>query len=136
MNKIAIALVATSAMFIVGCSSNASPAPTVTVTQNAPAPEPLSTDDGVSNLSNEELYLLGIKSMNNPILNAATDSQLLEMGYSVCEALNAGFTVDDVIQYMATQMVGEGMTSDVETEAVGYIIGAADSALCPGSNTF
>lgn len=136
MNKIAIALVATSAMSIVGCSSNASPAPTVTVTQNAPAPEPLSTDDGLSNLSNEELYLLGIKSMNNPILNVATDAQLLEMGYSVCEALDAGFTVDDVIQYMAVQMAGEGMTSDVETEAVGYIIGAADSALCPGSNTF
>lgn len=135
MNKIIIA-VAITGMTLVGCSSQASPAPTVTVTQNAPAPEPLSTDDGVSSLSNEELYLLGIKSMNNPILNVATDAQLLEMGYSVCEALNAGFSVDDVIQYMATQMVGEGMTSDVETEAVGYIIGAADSALCPGSSTF
>lgn len=135
MNKIVIA-VALSGLALVGCSSQASPAPTVTVTQNAPAPEPLSTDDGVSNLSNEELYLLSIKSMSNSILNVATDAQLLEMGYSVCEALNAGFSVDDVIQYMATQMVGEGMTSDVETEAVGYIIGAADSALCPGSSTF
>ena len=132
MNKIIIAI-AISGVALVGCSSQASPAPTVTVTQNAPAPEPLSTDDGVSSLSNEELYLIGIKSMDNPILNLATDAQLLEMGYSVCEALNAGFTTDDVIQYMAVQMAGEGMTSDVETEAVGYIIGAADSALCPGS---
>lgn len=134
MNKIVIALVATSAMFIVGCSSTASPTPTVTVTENVPVPAPEPETEDI--LSNEELYLLGIKSMNNPILNVATDAQLLEMGYSVCEALNAGFTVDDVIQYMATQMVGEGMTSDVETEAVGYIIGAADSALCPGSSTF
>lgn len=133
MNKIIIA-VAFSGLALVGCSSQASPVPTVTVTQNAP--EPLNTDDGVSNLSNEELYLLGIKSMNNPILNSATDAQLLKMGYSVCEALDAGFTIDDIIQYMAVQMAGEGMTSDVETEAVGYIIGAADSALCPGSSTF
>ena len=135
MNKIIIA-VAISGLALVGCSSQASPTPTVTVTQNAPAPEPLSTDDGVSNLSNEELYLIGIKSMDNPILNLATDAQLLEMGYSVCEALDAGFTVEDIIQYMAVQMVGEGMTSDAESEAVGYIIGAADTALCPGSNTF
>ena len=135
MNKIIIA-VAIAGIALVGCSSQASPAPTVTVTQNAPQPDPLSTDDGVSNLSNEELYLISIKSMSNPILNVATDAQLLEMGYSVCEALNAGFTTDDIISYMAVQMAGEGMTSDVESEAVGYIIGAADSALCPGSNTF
>lgn len=135
MNKIIIA-VAIAGIALVGCSSQASPAPTVTVTQNAPQPDPLSTDDGVSNLSNEELYLISIKSMSNPILNVATDAQLLEMGYSVCEALNAGFTTDDIISYMAVQMAGEGMTSDAEVEAVGYIIGAADSALCPGSNTF
>ena len=135
MNKIIIA-VAISGIALVGCSSQASPAPTVTVTQNAPTPETPNTDDGVSNLSNEELYLIGIKAMDNPILNVATDSQLLEMGYSVCEALNAGFTTDDIIAYMAVQMAGEGMTSDAEVEAVGYIIGAADSALCPGSNTF
>lgn len=132
MNKIIIAIAVTG-VALVGCSSQASPAPTVTVTQNAPAPEPLSTDDGVSSLSNEELYLIGIKSMSNPILNVATDAQLLEMGYSVCEALNAGFTTEDIIAYMAVQMAGEGMTSDIEVEAVGYIIGAADSVLCPGS---
>lgn len=131
MNKIIIA-VAIAGVALVGCSSQASPAPTVTVTQNAPAPEPEVEDT----LSNEELYLLGIKSMSNPILNVATDAQLLEMGYSVCEALDAGFTVDDIIAYMAVQMAGEGMTSDAEVEAVGYIIGAADSALCPGSSTF
>lgn len=135
MNKIIIA-VAIAGVALVGCSSQASPAPTVTVTQNAPAPAPAPEPEVEDTLSNEELYLLGIKSMSNPILNVATDSQLLEMGYSVCEALDAGFTVDDIIAYMAVQMAGEGMTSDAEVEAVGYIIGAADSALCPGSSTF
>lgn len=131
MKKIIVIGMTAAAMFgMVACSSNSSaPAPTVTVTQQAPSVDDPPTAD--TTLSNEELYLLGIKSMNNPILNVATDAQLLEMGYSVCEALNAGFTTDDVIQYMATQMAGNGMTSDVEVEAVGYIIGAADSALCP-----
>ena len=133
MKKIIIASsIAIASLGLVACSSSASPAPTVTVTQNAPAP---TQDDPVvpDSTSNEDLYLLGIKSMNNPILNVATDAQLLEMEYSVCEALNAGYTVDDVIAYMAVQMAGEGMTSDIEVEAVGYIIGAADSALCPSA---
>ena len=136
MNKIVITLVAAGTMFIAGCSSSATPVPTVTVTQNAPAPEPLSTDDGVSNLSNEELYLLGLRSMGNRIINTASDGELLEVGYSVCDALDAGFSTDEIISYLAKEMVADGMTSDVYAEAVGYIIGAADSALCPGSSTF
>lgn len=133
MNKIIIA-VAIAGISLVGCSSQALPAPTVTVTQNAPAPAP--EPEVEDTLSNEELYLLGIKSMSNPILNRATDAELLEMGYAVCDALNAGYTVDDVIAYMATQIAEDGGASDTYIEAVGYIIGAADSALCPGSNTF
>ena len=133
MNKIIIAG-AIAGISLVGCSSQASPAPTVTVTQNAPAPAPEPEVEDA--LSNEELDLLGIKSMSNPILNRATDVELLEMGYAVCDALNAGYTVDDVIAYMATQIAEDGGASDTYIEAVGYIIGAADSALCPGSSTF
>ena len=135
MKKIIVSsIIAGITIALVSCSPSESPSPTVTVTESVPAPlqDDPSTPDVVP--SNEELYLLGIKSMNNPILNVATDAQLLEMGYSVCEALNSGFTVDDIIAYMAVQMAGEGMTSDVEVEAVGYIIGAADSALCPESD--
>lgn len=135
MNKIIVA-VAFSGLALVGCSSQASPVPTVTVTQNAPVPEPSSADDGVSNLSDEELYLISIKSMNNPILDRGTDRELLDMGYAVCDALNAGYTVDDVIAYMASEIAKDGGASESYVEAVGYIIGAADSALCPGSNTF
>jgi hypothetical protein len=135
MKKIVIA-VAISALALVGCSSqSAAPSPTVTITEAVPAP---SVDDPPteSTMNNEELYLLGLKSMGNPIIDIATDAQLLEMGYSVCEALESGFTVQDVIEYMATEMAREGLTSDYQSEAVGYIIGAADTALCPGSGTF
>lgn len=131
MKKFIIASsIAIASLGLVACSSNASPAPTVTVTQNAPAPSQDDPPTPEAAPSNEELYLLGIKAMDNPILNIATDRELLDMGYSVCDALNAGFTTDDIIQYMAGEMASSGMTSDVEVEAVGYIIGAADSALC------
>lgn len=127
MKKIIIVFMFAAAT-LVGCSTNTPPTATITVTER-PTPSFSQQQD----ISDEELYLLALKSMNNPILNVATDEELLQMGYSVCDALNAGFTTDDVIQYMAGEMATSGMTSDVEVEAVGYIIGAADSALCPGS---
>jgi hypothetical protein len=125
--------IAIASLGLVACSSDASPAPTVTVTQQAP---PTQDDPPTPTVqpSNEELYLAAIKSMNNPILNVATDRQLLDMGYAVCEALDAGFTVDDVVSYMARQMFSQGMTSETEVEAVGYIIGGANAALCPSQS--
>jgi hypothetical protein len=135
MKKI-ITAVAISAVALVGCSSQTGgPAPTVTITESVPAP---SVDDPPTEsvMGNEELYLISLKSMGNPIIDISTDSELLDMGYSVCEALESGFTVEDIIAYMATEMTREGLTSDYQSEAVGYIIGAADTALCPGSGTF
>jgi hypothetical protein len=132
MKKIIVASsIAIASMGLVACSSDASPAPTVTVTQQAPAPTQDDPEPPSATMSNEELYLLGLRSMGNPIIDIASDSQLLEMGYSVCDALEAGFSVEDIILYMANEMTNEGMTSDNETEAVGYIIGAAETALCP-----
>lgn len=133
MKKIIVACVI-SAAALVGCTSQSStPSPTVTITQSVPAP---SIDDPQPNLSNEELYLLGLRSMDNRIIDNASDGELLEVGYSVCDALESGFSTDEIIAYLAREMVSDGITSEVYTEAVGYIIGAADVALCPGSNSF
>lgn len=133
-NIIVASSIAIASMGLVACSSDASPAPTVTVTQQAPAPTQDDPEPPSTTMSGEELYLFGLRSMGNPIIDIASDSQLLEMGYSVCDALEAGFSVEDIILYMANEMTNEGMTSDNETEAVGYIIGAADTALCPSQS--
>jgi uncharacterized lipoprotein NlpE involved in copper resistance len=134
MKKI-IVLASIAAFALVGCSSQSEPAPTVTITQAIPAP---SVDDPepAPAVSNEELYLIGLRAMGNRIIDTSSDSDLLEVGYSVCDALDAGFSTDEIIAYLAREMVADGTTSDVYAEAVGYIIGAADSALCPGSSTF
>ena len=131
-----VVLSAVAALALVGCSSNSSePSPTVTITQAVPAP---SIDDPqpAPASSNEDIYLLSLRSMDNRIIENASDGELLEVGYSVCDALDAGFSVDEIISYLAREMVSDGMTSDVYAEAVGYIIGAADIALCPGTSTF
>lgn len=122
MYKFIIAAVI-SAAALTGCASQGATEKTVTVTEN-----PFPTQDS---FTNEELYLIGIKSMDNQILNVATDTELLNMGNAVCEALASGLSTEDIISYMVIQMVGEGMDSEAEFQAVGYIIGAADTALCP-----
>lgn len=130
-NIIVASSIAIASMGLVACSSSASPAPTVTVTQNVPAP---SQDDPAvpdTSMSNEDLYLLGLRSMGNRIIDSASDGELLEVGYSVCDALDAGYSVEDIIAFLAVEMAKDGTTSDTYVEAVGYIIGAADVALCP-----
>lgn len=121
-----------SVAFISGCTVKAAdaphPAPTVTVTKSAdpiPAPEPPP--------SVETQYISALRSMNNPLVDAATNDQLLDMGYSVCDAFATGASVDDVVSYMADQMTANGHTSDYELQFVGYIIAAADKILCPSA---
>lgn len=130
MKKIIItSCMAISLMGLTACSSSEPSPSTVTITQQAPVPN--QDDPSANSMSNEDLYILALRAMNNPILNIATDNELISMGSSVCEAMSAGFSTDEIISYMAVQMAGQGMTSDTEVEAVGYIIGAAESALCP-----
>lgn len=134
MKKIIVASsIAIASLGLVACSSNASPTPTVTITQNAPAPtqgDPVVPD---TSMSNENLYLLGLRSMGNRIIDNASDGELLEVGYSVCDAIDAGYSVEDIIAFLAVEMAKDGTTSDTYVEAVGYIIGAADTALCPSA---
>lgn len=136
MKKIFIIGAVVSAIVLTGCSGGEQegiPKETVTVTQEASPP---SVDDGHVVMSDQEIYLNGLRSMGNPIIRVASDSDLLEMGYAVCDALESGFSVEDIIAYMAVEMAKNGQTSDTEVEAVGYIIGAASSALCSQYNNF
>ena len=128
-NIIIASSIAIASLGLGACSSDAAPVPTVTVTQQAPAPT--QDDPPTTTMSNEELYILGLRSMNNRIINNASDSELLEVGYSVCDVLDAGYTVDEVISYLAAEMAKDGGASDTYVEAVGYIIGASETILCP-----
>jgi len=134
LNKVAI-IAAVASIVLVGCSSNSSqePQPVVTVTESVQAPEQPSVDDGVTN---ESVYIMGLRSVGNPILNSATDAELLEIGYVVCDILGQGYSTDDIIQYMAREMVKDGNSSETYAEAIGSIIGAAEVALCTGSNNY
>lgn len=127
LNKILVAGII-STVALVGCSSQASPQPVVTVTESVEVPQQQSADDGV--VTKEDVYLLSLRGVGNPILSSATDAELLDIGYTVCEILSKGYSTEDIIYYMANEMVKDGNTSDAYAEAVGSIIGAAEVGLC------
>lgn len=126
MNKFILAAgAAVTALVISACSGSTPETNTVTVTAPAPQQEILSDRD-----IKEEAYITSLRRSGNPILDSASDSDLLEVGYTVCDILSQGLTTQDIIEYMAREMVRDGITSDAYAEAVGYIIGASEVTLC------
>lgn len=132
MNKyikgIAVACVAIFLLvMLAGCSSSSdSSKPAVTITETY-APE----DDPVTDYfsSDEDAFINAIQNddTGNSILYYADNVSLLDAGWAVCTAFDAGYTVDEIIVYLVGSM---DMTDD-EAYAYGYIIGAAATTLCP-----
>ena len=100
MNKFVLAAgAAVTALVISACSGNTAETSTVTVTAPAPQGEILSDRE-----IKEEAYITSLRRSGNPILDSAPDSDLLEVGYSVCDILDQGLTTQDIIEYMAREM--------------------------------
>ena len=133
MNKylkgLAVAGVAILLLFMLaGCSSSSDKdaAPQVTITETyAPEEDPL-TDEF---MSYEDAFISAIRADNtgNYILANADNVSLLDAGYAVCSAFEAGNTTEEIIYYL----VGSMDLTDDEAYAYGYIIGAAAVTLCP-----
>lgn len=121
MNKTisAIALSAVALFGLAACSSEPTAAPTVTVTAEPPAPE----------LSAEDLYVANLRSQDNYYADNNTDNDLINLGYSLCSELDAGYTVVDVINALISENFGNGDTEAIEF--AGLVIGAAVRDLCP-----
>ena len=117
MKRIAVA--ACAALFVAGCASPAAaPEATVTVTQEAPEPrpepssaEPLPGDD--------ETYLDFLRSKGI----YATDETSIEVGKSVCEALDDGYDV--------TLIMSLAIDSGFTTDEAAAIVAAAIVTYCP-----
>ncbi len=135
MKKIIIAVAAgLSTVALVACSAESVPAPTVTVTQEAqPEAQPSEPDTYSKYDSREEMYLTTLRSSGNSVIASGSDSQLLEMGYDVCAILDKGYSVDDIAEAMAEELVRQGYNTSVHAEAVGHIIYGANRLLCTNS---
>lgn len=110
MKRIAVA--ACAALFLAGCGSpTAVPERTVTVTQEAPEPNQAQGDD--------ETYLSFLRSKGI----VATPETSIEVGKTVCETLDKGYDVLDIMD--AAKDAG------FTTEQSAAIVAAAVLTYCP-----
>lgn len=76
----------------------------------------------------EDMYLQVLRATGNSYITGASDSDLIQLGHTVCEALDAGNTVEEVIYYLAAN----SNNNDPEfARFEGQVIGAAVPAFCP-----
>ena len=108
-----------TALLLTGCGSAASsPTPTVTVTE---------TQSAAPVMSDDEVYIAGLRSLNDPFINNATDAQLIEIGHQTCDILDEGYTVVG----LALFLVEQGDFTSAQYGSIGSIIGAAVLVMCP-----
>lgn len=98
-----------------------------TTTSNSPEPKPTPTYEAPA-MTDEDYYLETLRELDNYIINYTSDSDLLELGYGVCEVLDYGYTVDEIITELVYNM---DLTTDDDYEFVGATIGASVAWLCP-----
>ena len=129
MKKIIVAA-AISMVALVGCSSQASPAPTVTITQEAPAP---STDSGSS--TNSQDFIDYVRSNGGTYGKVADSSDILSLGGTICDGFAGGLSEDEITYALASALVENNMGNDEGAKFGAALIVGAKNYLC-GVTTF
>ena len=126
IKKIGAVLGAAVAIAVLAACGGGASVSTVTVTQA----EPTQSLD-ITQPTSQEQYVAALRSMGNSYIAGSADKVLLDTGYSVCAALDQGIGVNELVDYLVNQFVSDGVTDNKFYEAVGLIIGASATFLCP-----
>lgn len=121
-NKVAVIIIGVlaAALVFVGVSNKDNNSTPVAVDPYV-APQDMDT-----NPSNESGYLNAVRSVGNPVLAVGSNSELLDMGYNVCNALDSGQTVASI-----AITVGAAQDSTAGQEAAYAVIAGAVLYICP-----
>lgn len=74
-----------------------------------------------------EDYLYALHLLGDSNIETTDDSTLVTIGNEVCNVLDKGYTIEQLITYLAES----GAIDSTNAESVGKIIGAAVVTLCP-----
>ena len=108
-------------LLLTGCASTSTPTP-------ASSPSESVWSDTPVEVTPEDSYLYALHSVGNVYIEGNTDSDLVNLGYQVCSALDTGATVYDLV----VSLVSTGdYTDQASQEFAGSIIGAAVANFCP-----
>ena len=109
-----------------------------TTTTEAPTTTQPPTTTTVAELPDdamESLFLAFVRdwSRDQPlnIIDTATDSMLIDLALSTCQALDAGASYEEIATVAVLSLAENDSLTDANVEAMGYIIGAGVEAFCP-----
>lgn len=120
--KYLAAVISAAVLALTGCSSSSeTPTSTETVTVEA-APESVYPEPSAPDSETVEEIFLAVLA-DQAYFSSIPEADLLELGHSICEALNTGSSFD--------QVLGAALESGVPPFEAGYMVGAAVGSFCP-----
>lgn len=120
-----IVVVAFAVVALAACAPSTTSSPAVTVTQTQSAPEPVQT------MSLDEKVVDVARSQGNSYIANLSDSAILEITGQVCQILDSGVTVRQLVTELAKSLANDGVTDPEQFRAVGTLLGVAVAAYCP-----
>ena len=134
MKKYFVVALVAAGLLISACGGGvggSNPTVTVTATQE---PAPFPTEPTVAD--KEYMFLETMRNSGITWLMVADSDQLLSLAMQTCQILDSGYTVDQLIEELATGFVNDGLTNDPELyEGTGMLIGASVAVFCPEYGT-
>lgn len=124
MKKI-IASVIISGAVLVGCSSQSQPTPTVTITEQAPT---TNQDDGV--VVGQQMFIDFVRQNGGLYGSAAQDSDILDLGNSICEGFANGLSEDEILYALSNALVQSNMNNDDGIKFGAALMVGAQNYLC------
>lgn len=116
-----VALLITGLVVLSGCSASTSePKETVTVTEQP--------DDTWNDYTggDEDAFLDAVNTNGNWVIATTSDSDLLDLGWTICDSLDTGASPDEIIEVL----IDTAETTD-DAEAFATVMAGAVVHLCP-----
>lgn len=118
---IGILFIVIIALVIGGENSNNNSTTNPTVTETVTEQPTIEKPDS-SYIDDETAYLNALESVDEEFYLTYSDADLLDLGWTICESLDAGLTVDDIIII--------GLDAGMPETWLGLSIGASVATLC------
>ena len=126
MKKISIMIAAiVVSLGLVACSGNTEPVPTVTVTEQA-APQD-------SFQSSTQKYVEFVNNNGGIYASVLANSDLIDMGNTICTGLGSGLSRDAVIQALAEALLENDLADENGTKFAASLLAGAEVYLCPNN---
>jgi len=126
MKKIILAMAAAAmSLSLVACSGGSDSGNAVSVTEQNFTPEKEDTGK-----SPQKSYLSFVNEFGGTYAAFFPDSNLLDMGNTICDGFDAGLSQSDIIQIFAEVLIENDMANDNGTKFASSMIAGAETFLC------